>query len=329
MKKLSRRVHLLFVFLVVSAITMGCAETAKGTYDTAESKTTESSAESSTESSTEAKVLQEETYATPITLSEVESYTDSAFTIISDNIPEFTEEEITTNSYESYSTLDSLGRVGVAIACVGTDLMPTEDRGDISSVYPTGWEQESYDNVDGSWLYNRSHMIGWQLTGEDANEQNLMTGTRYMNVDGMLPFENMVADYIKETGNHVMYRVTPDFDGNNLLANGVQIEAYSVEDEGEGICFNVYCYNVQPGIVIDYTTGENYASTDEPEVETEDTTVTESSVQTYILNTNTMKFHYETCSSVSTINESNKATYTGTREELIDQGYDPCGNCDP
>ena len=182
----------------------------------------------------------------------------SAYAVIDRNQPSFTEEDYTTESYEYYSDLDSLGRCGVAEACVGVDLMPTEERESISSVHPTGWVQNQYDFVDGKSLYNRCHLIGFQLTGENANEKNLITGTRYMNVDGMLPFENMVADYIKETDNHVMYRVTPVFEGENLVASGVLMEAESVEDHGEGVKFNVYVYNVQPGIEIDYTTGNSW-----------------------------------------------------------------------
>lgn len=190
-------------------------------------------------------------------LEELAEYSGEAYVVLNNNVPLFTEEELVTESYETYSDLDSLGRVGVAEACIGQDLMPTEERGSISEVTPTGWVQASYDIVDAEWLYNRCHLIGWQLSGEDANEQNLITGTRYLNIEGMLSFENMVAEYVEETGNHVMYRVTPHFEGDNLLANGLQIEAYSVEDEGEGICFYVYCYNVQPGITILYETGEN------------------------------------------------------------------------
>lgn len=191
-------------------------------------------------------------------MEDLEEYSGDAYVVINDNVPLFTEEELVTTSYETYSELDYLGRVGVAVACIGMDLMPTEERGSISEVTPTGWVQASYDIVDTGWLYNRCHLIGWQLSGEDANEQNLITGTRYLNIEGMVELENMVAEYVQETDNHVMYRVTPHFEGNNLLANGLQIEAYSVEDEGEGICFYVYCYNVQPGITLDYATGENY-----------------------------------------------------------------------
>lgn len=173
--------------------------------------------------------------------------------------PDFSENEITSVSYEYYSELDALGRCGVCIASVGQDIMPTEKRGSIGQVKPTGWHTVKYDFVDGKYLYNRCHLIGFQLTGENANKRNLITGTRYLNVEGMLPFENMVADYVKETGNHVMYRVTPIFVGDELLARGVHIEAESVEDGGDGIVFNVFCYNVQPGVVLDYATGEGTA----------------------------------------------------------------------
>ena len=184
----------------------------------------------------------------------------SAYAVLNRNQPSFTEDDYTTDSYESYSDLDSLGRCGVAEANIGVDLMPTEERESISSVHPTGWVQNKYDFVDGKSLYNRCHLIGFQLTGENANEKNLITGTRYMNVDGMLPFENEVADYVASTGNHVLYRVTPAFVDSELVARGVEMEAYSVEDDGQGVCFHVYCYNVQPGVEIDYATGENWAA---------------------------------------------------------------------
>lgn len=190
-------------------------------------------------------------------LSEVPAYSGSLFVAINDNVPFFSDDEMTDISFESYSNLDSLGRCGVAVASVGLDIMPTEDRESISSVYPTGWEQEKYSNVDGGWLYNRCHILGFQLTGENANEKNLITGTRQMNVDAMLPFENMVADYVKETGNHVYLRVTPIFEGNNLLATGVLMEAKSVEDNGDGVLYNVFCYNAQEDVTIDYATGNS------------------------------------------------------------------------
>ena len=192
-----------------------------------------------------------------LNLTDIPNFEGEAYVVLNDNIPEFQNTELTTDSYEYYSELDHLGRCGYAMACIGLDLMPTEERGSIGQVKPSGWQTVKYDSVDGKYLYNRCHLIGYQLTGENANEQNLITGTRYLNVEGMLPFENMVADYIKETGNHVIYRVQPIFLGDDLVASGVQIEAYSVEDSGAGICFNVYAYNAQPGITIDYATGES------------------------------------------------------------------------
>jgi len=193
-----------------------------------------------------------------ITAEDIPDYDgESAYCVINDNVPFFVVTPDMTESFEVYTDLDELGRCGVVYANIGPDLMPTEERGSISGVKPSGWVTAKYDCVDGKYLYNRCHLIGFQLTGENANKQNLITGTRYMNVDGMLPFENMVADYLKETGNHVMFRVYPVFDGDNLVADGVLMEAWSVEDEGEGICFNVFVYNIQPGVEIDYATGES------------------------------------------------------------------------
>ena len=191
---------------------------------------------------------------------EVPTFSGQPYIVINDNVPEFLDSDLTSDAYEFYSELDSLGRCGYAVACVGIELMPTEERGAIGQVKPSGWKTIKFDFVDGKYLYNRCHLIGFQLTGENANEQNLITGTRYLNVDGMLPFENMIADYVKETENHVIYRVTPIFEGNELVARGVQMEAFSVEDNGEGICFNVYAYNNQPGVTIDYSDGTAIAS---------------------------------------------------------------------
>lgn len=202
-----------------------------------------------------------------LSLDEIPEYTGDPYVVLNGNQPDFSERDRTEESFEYYSELDDLGRCQLAYANVGQDLMPTEKRGDIGSVKPTGWQTAKYDFVDGKYLYNRCHLIGYQLSGENANKQNLITGTRYMNVDGMLPFENMVADYVKETGYHVLYRVTPVFDGDDLLAKGVQMEAWSVEDDGDGICFNVFVYNVQPGVVIDYATGENQQAGTEPYAE--------------------------------------------------------------
>lgn len=200
------------------------------------------------------------TNAVNINIEEIPEYTDRIYIEINNNMPYFEQSEYTTESFEKYSELDDLGRCGVAYANISKQTMPPEgdERGSISSVKPTGWEQAKYD---GEYLYNRCHLIGYQLSDEDANELNLITGTRYFNVNGMLPFENMVAEYINENeNNHVLYRVTPIFEDDNLLASGVEMEAYSVEDDGQGVCFNVFVYNVQPGVTIDYKTGESVNS---------------------------------------------------------------------
>ena len=201
-----------------------------------------------------------------------------------------------------------------------------EKRGSISDVKPSGWVTAKYDFVDGKYLYNRCHLIGWQLTAENANRSNLITGTRYMNVDGMLPFENMVADYIKETGSHVMYRVTPIFDGDDLVAQGVQMEAYSVEDDGDGICFNVFCYNVQPGVTIDYADGTNHLSDRDAQTDSSTAAVDTASAH-YVLNTSSKKYHDPSCSSVGKMSEKNRRDFTGTQAELEKEGYTPHTSC--
>ena len=249
---------------------------------------------------------------------------DTPFVALYNNEPGFSEDELSTEPFENYAPLDALGRCGTAYANLCRELMPTQERGNISQVRPSGWVSVRYDNVDGKSLYNRCHLIGWQLAGEDANRENLITGTRYMNTEGMLPFENMVADYIKETDNHVLYRVTPVFSGDNLVADGVQMEALSVEDRGDGICFNVFCYNAQPGIAIDYATGESRA---DPNLGFPDGNGGETA--TYVLNTSSRKFHLPDCPGTGSIKEKNKDTFTGTRAELISQGYVPCGSCKP
>lgn len=254
--------------------------------------------------------------------------TEEPFEIWNHNIPVFTDDEITTQSFERYSELDELGRCGTALACIGENLMPAEERGRIGQIKPSGWHTVKYEFIDGNYLYNRCHLIGYQLAGENANEKNLITGTRYMNVEGMLPYENMVADYVKETKNHVMYRVTPVFEGENLLASGVEMEAYSVEDEGEGISYHVFVYNKQPGIFIDYASGESRIIVREKETEPEAETETAKEYH-YVLNNNTMRFHLPSCESVNQMKECNKEYYDGTREQLIENGYLPCGNCKP
>lgn len=257
-------------------------------------------------------------------ITDAPAYTDSAYVELNDNQPNFTEADYTTDSFETYSPLDALGRCGVAFANISVDLMPTEERGSIGQIKPSGWHTVKYDFVDGKYLYNRCHLIGYQLTAENANEENLITGTRYLNIHGMLPFENMVADYVQQTENHVLYRVTPVFEGNNLVASGVQIEAYSVEDKGEGICFNVYCYNVQPGVQIDYATGTSQL-TDAP-AEGAPAAV-DTKAEQYVLNTSSKRFHLPECSSVPQISEHNRKDFTGSANDLVDQGYKPCGQC--
>lgn len=255
-------------------------------------------------------------------VNEVPEFNSQPFVAIKNNIPDFTGDEITNISFERYAELDNLGRCGAAVASIGRDIMPSEDRGSIGAVKPSGWHTVKYDNVNGKYLYNRCHLIGYQLTGENANVGNLITGTRYMNVEGMLPFENMVADYVKESGNHVMYRVKPVFDGNNLVARGVQIEALSVEDKGEGICFNVYVYNNQPGIMINYINGDSKLDDGIPFLNEN-----ASSAEEYILNTNTKKFHLPSCESAKKTSPKNKKTYIGNKNELLNDGYSPCKAC--
>ena len=262
-------------------------------------------------------------------LSNIPDYDGKAYVELNGNVPEFSESEKTySESFEEYGKLDSLGRCTYAVSCIGKDLMPTEKRGSIGSVKPSGWHISKYDFVDGKYLYNRCHLIGYQLTAENANERNLITGTRYLNVEGMLPFENDVADYIEITNNHVYYKVTPIFQGNNLVANGVQMQAYSVEDNGQGISFNVYCYNVQPGVAIDYATGDNQAVASSSASVTS-TSSDEADKKTYIVNTKTKKFHNPDCDGVKKMSSSNKKKYKGTRDSLISNGYSPCQKCNP
>ena len=251
-------------------------------------------------------------------LTDIPAYAGNSFVILDDNKPAFSKKDRErTDAFETYSDLDELGRCGVAYANICKELMPTEERGAIGMVKPTGWHTVKYDNVEGKYLYNRCHLIGYQLAGENANEKNLITGTRYLNVTGMLKFEDQVADYVNETNHHVLYRVTPVFEGDNLVASGVEMEAYSVEDKGEGVSFHVFLYNVQPGITIDYATGESWL---------DDSKTTEDNEKTlnYVLNTNTHKFHKGNSESVRDIAGSIKEDYTVNREDLINMGYEPC-----
>lgn len=318
MKRIKQHFYILLL-LVAAAFTTACGNT------TDKSDTTAASGVS-TDSDTPASDI------SAASVEDVPAYSGEPYIEINNNEPEFTEEELDTSSYESYSELDTLGRCGTATACVGTDLMPTEERGSIGQVKPSGWHTVKYNGlVDGNYLYNRCHLIGYQLTGENANEENLITGTRYLNVEGMLPFENEIADYVSETDNHVLYRVTPIYEGENLVASGVQMEAKSLEDDGKGVTFNVYCYNAQPGIEIDYATGESHKA--DTAAESKETNKSETTKETakdiYIINKNTHKFHKPDCSSVKDMKPKNKKEFTGSRDELINQDLDPCDRCRP
>ena len=252
----------------------------------------------------------------------VPAYAGEPYAVINGNQPFFTEEDMAPIQEESYAELDDLGRCGVAMALVSPRTMPTSERGSIGMVRPSGWQTVRYSFVDGQYLYNRCHLIGYQLTAENANTQNLITGTCYLNTEGMLPFENQVASYVEGTGRPVLYRVTPVFIGEELVARGVLMEALSTEDGGDGVRFCVFCYNVQPGVAIDYTDGSS------TEAKTGPQQTNEAGLE-YILNTNTKKFHKPDCQSAQDMSETNKQTFTGSREWLIDQGYEPCQRCQP
>ena len=277
-------------------------------------------------------------------IKDVPKYSGKASVKVNGNKPYFTaKEKKNTNAFESYHKLDKRGRCGVAYANICPELMPTEERGAIGSVKPTGWHTVKYNGVvDGNYLYNRCHLIAYCLAAENANKKNLITGTRYMNNEGMLPYETKVADYVEDTGNHVLYRVTPVFEGNNLLASGVLMEAYSVEDKGKGISFCVYCYNVQPGITINYKNGDSKLSsganpgsgsssgTDtKKDTDTSKDSSSTATKQNYVLNTNTKKFHKPSCRSVKQTSEKNKKEVKDTRDNIIADGYDPCKICNP
>lgn len=265
----------------------------------------------------------------PFNLSDIPSYSGSPYYEVNNNQPFFQANELTTESFKQFSKLDSLGRCGVAFACIGADSLPTKERGAIGMIKPSGWHTVRYDDIiEDKYLFNRCHLIAFELSGENANPQNLISGTRYMNVKGMLPFENRVRSYVEYTNQHVIYRVTPVFEGDNLVTTGVLMEGYSVEDNGEGICFNVFCYNVQPQIKINYADGTSEVDY-VPESEGNTVDSNDDLSTTYILNTNSKKFHYPYCDSVNDMKEKNKQVFTGTREEVIEMGYSPCERCKP
>ncbi len=260
------------------------------------------------------------------------------FVRINHNKPVFKKKLFKKKSYQKFSKLDKYGRCGTAIALIGKDLLPKSKRTSISSVYPSGWHTYRYSNVSGTYLYNRCHLIGHQLTGQNANARNLITGTRYLNVDGMLPFEDEVANCVKYLNKHVLYRVRPIYKGNNLVASGVQMEGYSVEDKGKSLCFNVYCYNVQPGVKINYKTGTSkgkgklsFGSSSKKTYKKKyyNKNASKGKSGTYIISKNTRKFHYPSCYYVKRIKPYNQIKYNGSRKSLINQGYSPCKGCNP
>ncbi len=252
---------------------------------------------------------------------DIPDYSGKPYIVINNNAPDFNQSELKAKPYEHYAELDRYGRCRESVACIGKELMPKDERETISEVKPTGWHSIRFSFIDGESLYNRCHLIGFQLTGENANEKNLITGTRYLNIEGMLPFENMTAEYIRETGNHVLYRVTPIYSGTELVARGVQMEAYSVEDVGRGLCFNVFCYNVQPNVKIDYKTGDAEATVKE--------TTTKKIEAAYVINKKSGKIHRPDCSGVKTMSDKNKLFSNESVDELIAEGYTPCGECRP
>ena len=266
-----------------------------------------------------------------VSLDAIPAYDGKAYVAVNNNEPFFTDSDMTTTAFENYSDLDSLGRCGVAYANICKDIMPTEERGKIGMIKPSGWHTVKYDVIKDRYLYNRCHLIGYQLAGENANPKNLITGTRYLNVEGMLPFENLVADYVNNTGNHVLYRVTPMFSGSNLVANGVLIEAKSVEDNGGGILFNVYCYNVQPGVGINYengdswldgTTGSASSGSDTSATENSDADSSNSETMVHITATG-KKYHRAGCRTLK------KSDTEVTLDEAKSMGLSPCGICNP
>lgn len=287
----------------------------------------------------------------------IAEYTDRDYIEINNNVPDFYLWQITKTPYIIFSAFDELGRTGAGMACLGTETLPTEARSEIGDIRPTGWHTTRYDDlIEDRYLYNRTHVLGFMLSGDNNTPENLFTGTRYLNAGTMLQFEILVCNYIEKTGNHVIYRVTPIYRDDDLVATGVQMEAWSVEDSGAGVCFNVFLYNIQPGILIDYSNGDSKEDsayvpvsatpvlpllvmgevegnvpdrsipTDAP---AEEQPLEETAVVTYVLNTNTRKFHLPNCPSVTDMKEKNREDFYGTRDEVIAAGYQPCGRCHP
>lgn len=339
--KAMRHFSTLFVIaasLLILLVLFGCAQT---------------SSSDPVDKESQAVLIGNTTNSPGFSLSDVPPYAGKPFIEVRGNEPSFSENDLSRDPFETYSALDSLGRCGPAYALIGPETMPSAKRESIGMVKPSGWRISEYDWIDGRYLFNRCHLIAYSLAGENDNPMNLITGTRSMNVLGMLPYEERVASYVRDTGNHVLYRVTPLYDSDNLVASGVLMEAVSVEDGGEGVSFCVWCYNVEPGVVIDYATGDNRAGDPEKELysdladgnvadeqvaaeaegdaetSSDSTMAPDSEVRTYVLNTNTHRFHYPDCPSVTDMKEKNKQIFEGTREEAIEKGYEPCGACKP
>ncbi len=288
-----------------------------------------------------------------LTADDLPEYEGYDYFVVNDNVPDFYVWQITTEAYIKFSPLDDLGRTGAGMACLGPETLAESGREQTGNVKPSGWHTVRYDDlIEDKYLYNRAHVIAFMLSGDSKTPENLFTGTRHLNVGSMLQYEIIIDDYIKATGNHVIYRSTPIYRDNDLVATGVQLEAWSVEDSGKGVCFNVVAYNIQPGVIIDYTTGDSELDPDYLKANDNDTIILpemgvavsgigdraiqndadqtpEEPAITYVLNTNSLKFHYPTCSSVSTIKDKNRRDFYGTRDELIAMGYDPCGRCHP
>lgn len=325
----------LIIGLILSGCTSNTSSSDSDLFVQNQTITTESTNEiDSNNTSSDISINEQNDYTviTETPLYKLPTYNGTAYAQVNDNTPFFTEKELTTTSYEVYSPLDVLGRPQTAVACLGPDTMPAdgEERGEIGMIKPAGWHTVKYpDVIDDLYLYNRCHLIGWQLSAENANELNLITGTRYLNVDGMLPFENQVADYITSTENHVMYRVSPVYIKDNLICDGLLLEAQSVETNDISFC--VYCFNVQPGVHIDYATGDSWLDEayQDFELNNDTNSVTSAEEKSYVLNTNTMKIHLPDCQSVSQIADHNRQDYTGDINDLLSQGYSPCGYCHP
>lgn len=337
MKKIKRLSSILISTLLVISVLSGCVSTESDfvkenypEYSTINSGDAIQSTNANTELNTDINNVKTENKTIVIGGETIEWFTSEPYIIVNNNVPFFTEDDKKiTDKVELYSELDELGRCGTAFATVCQELMPTEKRGAIGQVKPSGWHTVKYDCIEGKYLYNRCHLIGFQLAGENANTKNLITGTRYLNIDGMLEHENIVAEYVKDTNNTVLYRVTPMYTNDNLVADGVLMEAYSLEDAGDGVQFNIFAYNVQPGITINYSNGESYLDGEEIKIKVEKQYTANEDGIVYILNTSTKKYHDETCKTGLKTKEENRETFNGTVEWLTDNGYEPCGLCKP